>query len=940
MTDSINIGTWNLCLGLTNKKDYIKRKLIENQLDILCVQECEVDPILDENILTIRNYKIELENNIYKKRTAIYIHNRVNYERKRNLEEQDSHVVIIDIKCIKEYRLINIYRSFSSPDTITPTERFRKQLQIIKRSMESTPNKHHIILGDFNLDYNKIYLSNYNFSSLYDELIEIFEPLGLIQMVNFETWSRFVQQIRRTSIIDHIYTQHPEALKDITPIDTEIGDHKLIKFNIAGKKENCKTVYKRDWRNYNKQNLVDLLSEIDFNMNLDCVQETWNRFENKFINVIDYLVPIVPHVNDVILNSDYNSKIKKLINCKKRLLKNKRSRNNFNQHLKLKTLNKQIKHEINFEKTKNVRRGILPGNSKSLWNAVNKAKDLNVRTLPETLTLNSINIQPTDQPDAFAQFFSSKIELITNESQINDNVYNGTRKIHVQNENFMTPENVILAIKSLKLKNCEGFDRIPVRCLIDGMVFISPILSHLFKLIYMHKTIPQQWKISKVIPLLKKGNPTKIENYRPISNLCSCSKIFEKLILMRLNQIENVQNISLTGKSQHGFKKNHGTKTIGLLLQSLLTDALDKNQYALMASLDLSAAFDVVNIGLLRKRMDIVGIPADVVSLIDTWLTERLFYVSINGDNSCLMTSNSGTIQGSILGPILYAIFVAPLFDLQKLSNYADDNYIVRWNKCIESLIIDMKKSLEAITKWLKESGLKVNESKTEICLFHRSDRKIIIIEINNVQIRSTPQINVLGVTFDSKLQWNEHIAKTIKKSNRNLHAIRIIAKFFKLDELKTFITTNFYSVLYYNSEIWHLPNIAPYLKSLLLSASAKALKLCTSYHSQSTSYVNLHEINKRATPEQFCLYKHSLLLHDLFNNQRPQIDWISINFYQNINIRNKFFETYSNSNYKIGKNNKISERLSCLNKKIPLDWLNKEIDCYKVLCKGLFLPS
>ena len=259
MTDSINIGTWNLCLGLTNKKDYIKRKLIENQLDILCVQECEVDPILDENILTIRNYKIELENNIYKKRTAIYIHNRVNYERKRNLEEQDSHVVIIDIKCIKEYRLINIYRSFSSPDTITPTERFRKQLQIIKRSMESTPNKHHIILGDFNLDYNKIYLSNYNFSSLYDELIEIFEPLGLIQMVNFETWSRFVQQIRKTSIIDHIYTQHPEALKDITPIDTEIGDHKLIKFNIAGKIDNCKTVYKRDWRNYTKQNLVNLL---------------------------------------------------------------------------------------------------------------------------------------------------------------------------------------------------------------------------------------------------------------------------------------------------------------------------------------------------------------------------------------------------------------------------------------------------------------------------------------------------------------------------------------------------------------------------------------------------------------------------------------------------------------------------------------------------------
>ena len=79
MTDSINIGTWNLCLGLTNKKDYIKRKLIEEHLDILCVQECQVDPNMDENILTIRNHKIELENSVYKKRTAIYVHNRVNY---------------------------------------------------------------------------------------------------------------------------------------------------------------------------------------------------------------------------------------------------------------------------------------------------------------------------------------------------------------------------------------------------------------------------------------------------------------------------------------------------------------------------------------------------------------------------------------------------------------------------------------------------------------------------------------------------------------------------------------------------------------------------------------------------------------------------------------------------------------------------------------------
>jgi hypothetical protein len=78
-----------------------------------------------------------------------------------------------------------------------------------------------------------------------------------------------------------------------------------------------------------------------------------------------------------------------------------------------------------------------------------------------------------------------------------------------------------------------------------------------------------------------------------------------------------------------------------------------------------------------------------------------------------------GTIQGSILGPLLYAIYVSPLFDLIRLTIFADDNFVIRWNRCLEALIPDLKKDLETMTKWLKDSGLKVNESKTEISLFH-----------------------------------------------------------------------------------------------------------------------------------------------------------------------------------------------------------------------------
>ena len=132
-----------------------------------------------------------------------------------------------------------------------------------------------------------------------------------------------------------------------------------------------------------------------------------------------------------------------------------------------------------------------------------------------------------------------------------------------------------------------------------------------------------------------------------------------------------------------------------------------------MASIDLSAAFDVVNIDLLVKRLKILGIPADVINLIKIWLKNRLFYVDINGKTSWIKSSESGTIQGSRLGPILYAIYVSPLFDLEKMTNYADDNFIIKSSKTLVSLIDDMEKSLESITKWLKKSGLKVNEDKT-----------------------------------------------------------------------------------------------------------------------------------------------------------------------------------------------------------------------------------
>ena len=159
----------------------------------------------------------------------------------------------------------------------------------------------------------------------------------------------------------------------------------------------------------------------------------------------------------------------------------------------------------------------------------------------------------------------------------------------------MTENDVKLCLSELNNKKCEGFDRIPVCMLFDARVTILPPMALLFHEIYKTCKIPEQWKVSKIIPVFKKGSKVQIENYRPIANLCAASKVFEKLILKQIQYLENKNKLDLTGKQQHGFKRKKSTATAGALLQSLIARAADENCFVVMASLDLSMAFDMVN---------------------------------------------------------------------------------------------------------------------------------------------------------------------------------------------------------------------------------------------------------------------------------------------------------------------------------------------------------
>jgi hypothetical protein len=212
-----------------------------------------------------------------------------------------------------------------------------------------------------------------------------------------------------------------------------------------------------------------------------------------------------------------------------------------------------------------------------------------------------------------------------------------------------------------------------------------------------------------------------------------------------------------------------------------------------------------------------------------------------------------------------------------------------------------------------------------------------VSISVSGIDITSKSTINVLGVLFDSRMLWSHHVDRIILKANKALNALKILRKFFNTSELIMLVTSNYFSILYYNSEVWQLPNLNQNSKHKLFVASSNALKVCLHYPRTQYSYFDLHRITKRATPDMICKYKLALSLYKTFNDQLPFNEWVHLNFNQRSTSRQLTFITLKNNNKKVGLNS-LANRYHSLNGKIPLVWMNKPYESYKIECKRLFI--
>jgi hypothetical protein len=270
----------------------------------------------------------------------------------------------------------------------------------------------------------------------------------------------------------------------------------------------------------------------------------------------------------------------------------------------------------------------------------------------------------------------------------------------------VTDSEILDAISMLLPKKSEDFNGISMFFIKKFKNLIVAPLRHIFNCSFISALVPQQFKIAKVIPLFKSGDRSLPDNYRPISLLSCFSKIFEKVVCTRLTNFLEINNI-LT-PDQYGFRKSHSAVHPMVHMMNFVSRALNKKETTIAIFCDLRKAFDTVNHKILFKKMFNIGIRGMELEWFKNYLLNRKQFVHLNGKSSNLLDILLGVPQGSILGPILFLIYIndLPLSSLLKSLLFADDTALLASGSNIENLTEFVNTEFQKVVYYFRKNRL------------------------------------------------------------------------------------------------------------------------------------------------------------------------------------------------------------------------------------------
>ena len=422
---------------------------------------------------------------------------------------------------------------------------------------------------------------------------------------------------------------------------------------------------------------------------------------------------------------------------------------------------------------------------------------------------------------------------------------------------FVSEVEIRKIIKGLSTKKAAGYDEIPALFVKKISTKLVKPLTLLMNKCIMNNTFPEQMKCANITPLFKKKDKLNKDNYRSVNLLPILSKIFERILF---NQIYEYI-VPMLHNYLSGFRKGHSCQDILIRMTEDWREGLDKGLTVGVIAIDLSKAFDCMPHGLLLAKLAAYGFDRESCNLMKSYLMKRKQRVKIGDTFSEWVYNIKGVPQGSILGPLLFNIFINDLLFSNfnsKIYNYADDNTLC----CIEKDMHVLKDKLQSdclsAMEWFKSNNMKANANKFQLMYISRNGQiENETLNLGDELINSSQSINVLGVEIDRQLKFNLHIDEICGQTGKQVNALKRIRHY--LDKKCKMIIYNSYinSNFNYCSPIWFFTNKSNMDK--LERTNKRALRFAT--NKESVSYENICKEENQLSVFRKCVKSIAILI-------------------------------------------------------------------------------
>lgn len=641
----------------------------------------------------------------------------------------------------------------------------RDQMNEIAMGIKSL-NKNDIIwiAGDINLpdiDWKAEKVNGHQYpTSINQFFIESIRDAGLTQINSLPT--------RGNNILDIFLTNRPNLVIDHQTLPG-LGDHDVLLVDTRIRAEKIKrqphkvTIWKKANINALKEETKQFSSAFIKNTPPD-VEDMWTAIHSHLTKMMNTHIPTKTCSNK--FNQPWiNTKLKRLSRRKQRAWSRAKSSNSQEHWIKYNEIKKETRKENRSAYQKHLKNIFQEDqNNKKLWKFI-KHKRCDPVGVPSLLEGTTLFPDNKDKANILNKQFCSV--FVTENSSNSQAIPPLDKPTQIMPNITITEKGVEKLLSNLKADKAAGPDEIPPRLLKMLAPELSPALTKLFELSLRTGNVPKIWKHAIVQPIYKKGDRKLPCNYRPISLTSICCKIMEHII--RSSITNHLESNNILTNAQHGFRKHRSCETQLLGAVHDFTSQLDRGGQTDVVFMDFAKAFDKVPHQRLLAKLEMVGINTETTQWIRSFLDQRTQEVVVGGERSSIGKVTSGVPQGSVLGPLLFLIYINDLPNKLK-SNvclFADDTMLYRNIKTEKDCEI-LNEDLKSLEHWEQNWLMEFNVSKCHILSITNKRKPIsYTYELHNQTLERVDSAKYLGVELTGNMKWGKHIANITSRANK-----------------------------------------------------------------------------------------------------------------------------------------------------------------------------